>query len=100
MKSGIETGDSGLGCYAMTPTDYDEFKPFLDKVVREYHKVPAGQNHTSNGDIKSVKGVPGDGKLDISKLKLPAVSIRMRVGRNLQEFPLPGFYSLVQHIVT
>ena len=32
-RSGIENPDSGMGCYAMQPSDYDRFKPFFSKVV-------------------------------------------------------------------
>jgi len=28
-NSGIENADSQMGCYAMAPTDYDDFKPFF-----------------------------------------------------------------------
>lgn len=31
-RSGIENPDSGMGCYAMQPSDYDRFKPFFSKV--------------------------------------------------------------------
>jgi creatine kinase len=89
-SSGIENEDSGLGCYAMNPTDYDEYKPFMDAVIREYHKVPAGQNHINDWKLDGVQGLPADGRLDVTKLGLPALSMRVRVGRNLQDFPLPG----------
>jgi creatine kinase len=32
MRSGIMNPDSGMGCYAMQPADYDKFKPFFSKV--------------------------------------------------------------------
>lgn len=38
-----------------------------------------------------VDGLPADGKLDVTKLGLPPLSMRVRVGRNLADFPLPGF---------
>eukprot|EP00976_Prorocentrum_cordatum_P104592 1193962-Prorocentrum_minimum.AAC.2 len=31
-KSGAENADSSMGLYAMSPNDYDEFKPYFDKV--------------------------------------------------------------------
>jgi creatine kinase len=34
--------------------------------------------------------LPADGILDLSKLGLPALSMRVRTGRNLKKFPLPG----------
>ena len=40
-----------------------------------------------------VDGLPEGGKLDLAALGLPALSMRVRVGRNLKEFPLPGAMS-------
>ena len=31
-KTGLENEDSGLGCYAMAPEDYDKYALFFDKV--------------------------------------------------------------------
>jgi hypothetical protein len=28
-----------MGCYAMNPKDYDEFRPFFAKALEQYHKV-------------------------------------------------------------
>merc|ERR1711988_545222 len=67
-QSGIDNEDSGVGAYAMNPTDYEKFKPYLDKVIREYHKVPAGQNHVNDWALEGVEGLPEDGKLDLTKL--------------------------------
>jgi len=40
VKSGAENHDSGVGVYAMQPSDYDDLKPYFDKVIRAYHKIP------------------------------------------------------------
>ena len=37
LKTGWENPDSGLGCYAMSPSDYDEFAPFFDAVRARDH---------------------------------------------------------------
>jgi hypothetical protein len=37
-----------------------------------------------------VEGLPEGGALDLEALGLPALSMRVRVGRNLAAFPLPG----------
>jgi len=89
-RSGIENPDSGMGMYAMQPADYDRFKPYMDPVIRDYHKVPAGQNHVTDWKLEGVKGLPAGGVLDLAKLGLKDVSMRVRVGRNLGAFPLPG----------
>lgn len=46
-----------MGCYAMNPTDYDDFKPFFENVLAEYHGTNVGQKHTNNWDLTSVEGV-------------------------------------------
>lgn len=90
MNSGIENPNSQTGVYAMNPGDYDEFGPYLDAIIRGYHKVPADAVQVNNWSLEGVKGLPSDGKLDVTKLGLPPLSMRVRVGRNLANFPLPG----------
>ena len=46
--------------------------------------------HVNNWSLEGVDGLPGDGILDFAKLGLPAVSMRVRTGRNLNKYPLPG----------
>mmetsp|Transcript_21567 Transcript_21567/g.56233 ORF Transcript_21567/g.56233 Transcript_21567/m.56233 type:complete len:424 (+) Transcript_21567:38-1309(+) len=88
--SGINNPDSSMGCYAMNPTDYETFRPFFSKVLAEYHKVPEKQTHVNSWDLAGVEGLPEDGKLNLLELGLPPLSMRVRVGRNLADFPLPG----------
>lgn len=90
INSGVVNEDSGMGCYAMQPADYDRFKPFFSKVLAEYHKVAEDAKHTNNWSLEGVEGLPEGGKLDLAALGLPELSMRVRVGRNLKEFPLPG----------
>ena len=86
--TGIQNEDSGLGCYAMQPTDYETFRPFFDKVIREYHGDESGEKkHETCWDISAVGE---NGELDVTKLGLEELSMRVRVGRNLTNFPLPG----------
>jgi len=89
-RSGIENPDSGMGCYAMQPADYDKFKPFFSKVLSDYHGVDVTAKHVNDWSLEGVEGLPEDGILDLAKLGLPDLSMRVRVGRNLSEFPLPG----------
>jgi creatine kinase len=74
----------------MKPADYDRFAPFLGKVVSDYHKVPEGTKHVNDWSLEGVEGLPADGKLDLEALGLGELSMRVRVGRNLADFPLPG----------
>jgi len=90
-RSGVENPDSGMGCYAMSPDDYDLFEPYLDSVIRDYHKIKGEVKHVTNWDLDSVKDkLPEGGKLDLTKLGLGTTSMRVRVGRNLASYPLPG----------
>jgi len=91
MNSGIENPDSGMGCYACQPSDYDDLKPFFKKCLEKYHKVDLSvKKHTNNWSLVGVAGLPENGVLDLSQLGLPALSMRVRTGRNLRRFPLPG----------
>ena len=90
-NSGIENADSAMGCYAMQPSDYDDFKPFFKPVLERYHNVNLDvKGHVNNWDLAGMEGLPEDGKLDVSKFGVPALSMRIRTARNLKNFPLPG----------
>jgi len=95
IKTGWENPDSGLGCYAMAPADYDEFAPYFDAVCQEYHKAGADAVHTTDWDASAV----GEGGvLDVTKLGLSELSMRVRVGRNLTKFNLPGAMDKAERI--
>jgi len=93
LNSGIENVDSGMGCYACQPEDYDRFKPFFSKALAKYHKVAEDAKHVNDWSLEGVEGLPEGGVLDIAALGLPELSMRVRVGRNLKAFPLPGAMS-------
>ena len=91
--------DSCMGCYAMNPKDYDEFYPFFKKALQQYHKVNLDSTkHTNNWSLEGVEGLPEDGILDFAKLGLPPVSMRVRTGRNLNKYPLPGAMTLEERV--
>ena len=90
-KTGIANEDSGLGCYAMSPADYDDLSFFFDLVCNDYHSNPGNKIHTTDWSLEGVEGLPEDGLLDLKRLGITnEVSMRVRVGRNLTSFPLPG----------
>jgi len=91
-KTGLENVDSGLGCYAMDPKDYDDLALFFDKVCNDYHNNPAGdKTHVTNWSLEGVEGLPEGGVLDMREIGMTdELSMRVRVGRNLTTFPLPG----------
>ena len=90
LNSGIENPDSGMGCYACQPDDYDRFKPFFAKALAKYHGVAEGAKHVNDWSLEGVAGLPTGGILDLAKLGLPDLSMRVRTGRNFNGFPLPG----------
>jgi creatine kinase len=73
-----------MGVYAMQADDYDCFRPYLDQLIRAYHHVEGEQVHVSDWDLGGI--------LDLRRIDsvLADTSMRVRVGRNLADFPLPG----------
>jgi len=86
VASGVDNPDSQMGVYAMHPDDYDRYQPYLDKVIRDYHGLEG--NICQRSDWYT-------GELDLATIEpsLSEVSMRVRVGRNLASFPLPGAMS-------
>lgn len=51
-----------MGCYAMSPSDYDDFKPFFSKALELYHKVDLSKTkHVNNWSFAGVEGLPENG---------------------------------------
>ena len=84
ITTGIENPDSQMGAYAMQPDDYALFQPYLDKMIRDYHGI--------QGELRQLSDWHTGGVLDLSAIdpSLNDISMRVRVGRNLRDFPLPG----------
>jgi len=94
-KTGVENPDSGLGAYAMQPNDYEEFSKFFEPLIKDYHNADSKSKHVTDWDISKV----GDnGILDVTELGLESLSMRVRVGRNLTQFNLPGNMSKTERI--
>ncbi len=90
LRSGIENPDSEMGCYACHHSDYDDLKPFFSKVLSQFHQVGPQAHHRSSWDLSAIPGLLEHGQLDITRLGLPPLSMRIRTARNLSDFPLPG----------
>jgi len=91
--SGILNPNSQMGCYANYPRDYDDFEPFFKVALEKFHKVSLSepeQSHVNNWSLEGVEGLPENGLIDFGALGLPPLSMRVRVGRNLNKFPLPA----------
>ena len=68
----------------MTPLDYQKFSGFFDKVIRDYHGDETGcKKHITDWNTDGVD-------YDVGKLGQKELSMRVRVGRNLVGFNLPG----------
>ncbi len=84
--SGCKNVDSGIGVYAGSHDSYKTFSPLMDKVIEDYHGHKPEDVHMSDMDA---------GKLECPPLPedeaAMIVSTRIRVGRNLDGYPLgPG----------
>lgn len=44
----------------------------------------------NNWSLEGIDGLPEDGSLDLERLGLPNLSMRVRTGRNLKKYPLPA----------
>ena len=42
IRSGIENPDSRMGAYAQNSSDYEDFGPLLEPMIRDYHEIPPG----------------------------------------------------------
>ena len=98
--SGVENPDEAImGCYAFHPEDYDLFKPFFKRVLADYHKVSQDAKHVNNWSLDGAEGLPSDRILDLSRLGFKNnFSMRVRTGRNLADFPLPGAMTMSDRI--
>jgi creatine kinase/arginine kinase len=84
--SGCKNTDSGIGLYAGSHDSYHAFEGLFDKVIEDYHGHKKNAKHISDMDYKKLvtPPLPED---EAAMIK----STRIRVGRNLAEFPLgPG----------
>lgn len=84
--SGVKNLDSGIGLYAGSHSSYRMFNKLFDKVIQDYHGHGPMDKHISNMSSQGIRNAyfsPEDAKM--------IKSSRIRVGRNLQGFPLgPG----------
>ena len=84
--SGCKNTDSHIGAYAGSMDSYTTFNKLFDKIIEDYHGHKPSDKHVSDMDASSLScpPFPEDEAAMI-------ISTRIRVGRNLEEFPLgPG----------
>lgn len=87
IKSGLDNSDSQMGAYAQHAEDYDDFELLLDPMIRDYHKISVGQEIAQKHDWSAATSSCSLEDIDEA---LRDVSMRVRVGRNVASFPLPG----------
>jgi len=86
INSGFQNLDSGVGCYAPETDSYTTFASLFDKVIEDYHNgYKKDDKHVTDLDLNNFKGD------DVDPDNKYVVSTRIRVGRNLADYPLaPG----------
>jgi creatine kinase/arginine kinase len=84
--SGCKNTDSGIGVYAGSHESYHDFEHLFDKIILEYHGHKKEAVHHSDMDFSKLN-TPPFSKKEAKLIK----STRIRVGRNLADYPLgPG----------
>ena len=84
--SGCQNTNSGIGVYAGSHDSYKAFEALFDPIIEEYHGHKKTDHHKSEMN-PSTLNAPRLNEADSKFI----ISTRIRVGRNLQEYPLgPG----------
>jgi len=81
--SGCKWTNSGIGVYAGSHESYYDFAPFMDRIIETYHGHGPNDKHISSMDHTKLDcpDFPADEDAMIN-------STRIRVARNLADFPL------------
>merc|ERR1711934_351829 len=84
--SGIKNQDSGIGIYAGSHDAYKCFNKLFDQCITNYHKHGPDASHISDMTADGIENADFSEE-DAAMIK----STRIRVGRNLADYPLgPG----------
>jgi len=84
--SGVKNLDSGIGVYAGSADSYLTFNKLFDPIIQEYHGHAHNAQHVSDMDAGALKNAEFHVE-DAVRI----MSTRIRVGRNLHDYPLgPG----------
>ena len=90
INSGVKNPDSSIGVYAGDKESYEVFDLLFDPIIKEYHGFDKNEKHVSDFNPN---------KLDIDNPDPKGefiLSTRIRVGRNLDGFPLGTIISKEQ----
>ncbi len=80
INSGIKNPDSGIGIYAGDEESYILFGDIFNPIIQEYHGFSKEDKHKTCLHVEDLR----DASIDDEHI----VSTRIRVGRNLADFPL------------
>lgn len=91
--SGAKWTNSGVGVYAGSHESYYDFAPFMDKIIESYHGHKPSDKHISSMDHTKLDcpDFPADEDKMIN-------STRIRVARNLADYPLGTSISAKQRL--
>ena len=91
VRSGVENPDSGVGAYAGDHHSYEVFSRFFNPLIARYHKFDVeNDRHVTDFDVSKVPTALLDEAGEY------VISTRIRVGRNLQGYPLAPLISREQ----
>jgi creatine kinase/arginine kinase len=93
INSGVINPDSDIGVYVGDEESYELFADLLNPIINEYHKFSDSSFHKTNMNFDELKIDNPDPQ---NKYIL---STRIRVGRNLKNFPLGPAISKQQRLV-
>ena len=82
INSGVKNPDSGIGIYAGDLESYSCFSKIFDSIIEEYHGFSKDDSHNSSFNLDSLDSKNPDSENNY------IISTRIRVGRNLKDFPL------------
>lgn len=82
INSGLANIDSGVGVYAGDSESYKLFAPLFDPIIEDYHGFKANHQHKSDLNPDSLNAPNPDTNNKY------IVSTRIRVARNLADYPL------------
>ncbi|EFL89036.1 arginine kinase [Ahrensia sp. R2A130] len=81
IASGLNNSDSAMGCYLGEMDDVSRLRPWFSRIAELKHGIAQAEPYDPE---------PANGRFDIADFGLPPVSARIRVGRNLDGYPLPA----------
>jgi len=80
INSGIKNPDSSIGIYAGDEESYEFFGAVFNPIIKEYHGFSEDDKHKTCLHVEDLR----DATIDDERI----ISTRIRVARNLTEFPL------------